>query len=68
MEVNEIFSFRYDFGKREKATCVNSDVMNAMFDIPYNFRLSVRFSIHMINNTREKKAFSKTFCIFQGFT
>ena len=37
MEINEIFNFRYDFGKREKETCVNNSGMNAMFDIPYNF-------------------------------
>ena len=55
MEINEIFTLRYDFGKGEKETCVNSSGMNAMFDIPHNFRLSVKFSTHMINNTREKK-------------
>ena len=44
MGINEIFSFCYDFGKREKETCVNSSEMNAMFDIFYNFRLSVKFS------------------------
>ena len=54
MEINKIFSFRYDFGKSEKETCVNSRGMNTMFDIPYNFRLSVKFSTHVINNTREK--------------
>ena len=54
MKINEIFSFRYDFGKREKETCVNSRGMNAMFDIPYNFRLSVKFSTRTVNNTREK--------------
>ena len=53
MEINEIFKFRYDCGKREKETCVNSSEMNAIFDILYNFRLIVKFSIHMINNTRE---------------
>ena len=37
MEINENFSFRYDFGKREKDTYVNSSGMNAMFDIPYDF-------------------------------
>ena len=60
MEINEIFGFRYDFGKREKETSVNSSGMNTMFDIPYNFRLSVKFSIHTINNTREKIWFSYT--------
>ena len=34
MEINEIFSFRYDFGKQEKDTCVNSSGMNAMVGIP----------------------------------
>ena len=34
MKINEIFSFRYDFGKREKDTRVNSSRMNAMLDIP----------------------------------
>ena len=60
MEINEIFSFRYDFGKREKETCVNSKVMNAMLDIPYNFRLSLKFLTHMRNNAREKVGFSCT--------
>ena len=60
MEINEIFSFRYDFGKREKETCVSSSGMNVMFGIPYNFRLSVKFSTHMINNTRGKIGFSCT--------
>ena len=60
MEINEIFTFLYDFGKREKETCGNSSGMNAMFDIPHNFRLSVKFSTHMINNTREKIAFNCT--------
>ena len=45
MEITEIFSFRYDFRKGEKEICVNSSGMNAMFDIPYNFRLSVKFSV-----------------------
>ena len=54
MEINEIFSFRYDFGKCKRDTCVNSSGMNAMFDIPYNFRLSVKFSTYMIL-VREKK-------------
>ena len=35
MKKKKIFSFRYDFGKREKDTCVNSSGMNAIFDIPY---------------------------------
>ena len=30
MEINEIFSFLYDFGKREEKTCVNSSGMNAI--------------------------------------
>ena len=60
MEINKIFSFRYDFGKREKGTCINSSGMNAMFDIPYNFRLSVKFSTNMIDSTREKVGFSCT--------
>ena len=37
MGINKIFSFRYDFDKREKETCVNSSGINAMFDISYNF-------------------------------
>ena len=60
MEINESFSFRYDFGKREKNICVNSSRMNAMFDISYNFRLSVKFLTHLINNTREKLGYSCT--------
>ena len=60
MEINEVFSFRYYFGKHEKDACVNISGMNAMFDIPYNFRLSVKFSTHTINNTREKIGFSCT--------
>ena len=43
MEINQIFSFPCDFGKREKETCANSSGMNAMFHIPHNFRLSVKF-------------------------
>ena len=43
-----------NFCKREKETCVNISGMNAMFDIPHNFRLSVKFSIHMINNAINK--------------
>ena len=54
METNEIFIFCYDFGKHKKDTCINSSGMNAMFDIPSNFQLSMKFSTHMINNTREK--------------
>ena len=33
MKINETFSFRYDFGKREKEILVNSSGMNSMFDI-----------------------------------
>ena len=40
--------------KHEQDTYVNSSGMNAMFDITYNFRLSVKFSTHMMNSTREK--------------
>ena len=39
------YSFCYYFRKREKKTCVNSSGMNAMFDIPYDFRLSVNFQL-----------------------
>ena len=60
MEINESFSFRYDFDKREKNICVNCSGMNAMFDISYNFRLSVKFLTHLINNTREKLGYSCT--------
>ena len=60
MEINKIFSFRYDFDKHEKGTCVNSSGTNAVFDIPYNFLLSVKFSTHMTNNIREKIGFSCT--------
>ena len=35
MKITEIFSFRYDFCKHEKDTCVKSSGMNAMFDISY---------------------------------
>ena len=45
MEINEIFSFRHDFGKREKDTCVNSSGMNAMFGIPYNSQFSIRCEV-----------------------
>ena len=41
-------------------TCVNSSGMNAIFDIPYNFRLSVKLSTHMINSARTKIEFSCT--------
>ena len=57
MEINEILSIRYDFDKREKNTCVNGSRMNAMFNIPYSFRLSVKFSIHMMNSMRTKIGF-----------
>ena len=33
IEINEIFSFRYDFCKLEEDTCVNSSGMNVMFEI-----------------------------------
>ena len=58
METNENFSLHYDFGKHEKDTCVNSSGMNVIFNIPSNFRLSVKFSTHMINNTTEKIGFT----------
>ena len=32
--------------------------MNAIFDIPYNFRFGVKFSTHIINSTREKAGFN----------
>ena len=54
MEINEISSFRYDFGKPEKDTCVNSSGMNAMFEISYNFQLSVKFSTHMVTTILAK--------------
>ena len=60
MEISEIFRFCFDFGKHEKDTCVNISGMNVMFDIPYNFQLSVKFSIHMINITKEKQGFMCT--------
>ena len=41
-------------------TCVNSSEMNAIFDIPYNFRLSVKLSTHMINSARTKIEFGCT--------
>ena len=47
-EINEVFSFPYDFDKRAKETCVSNSRMNAMFDIPHNFRLRVKFSTHML--------------------
>ena len=31
-----------------------------MFEISYNFRLSVKFSVHMINSTRDKIGFNCT--------
>ena len=33
MEINAIFSFRYDFDKHEKDTGANSSRINAMFDL-----------------------------------
>ena len=33
MQINQVFSFQYDFGKRERDACVNSRGMNAMFHI-----------------------------------
>ena len=50
MEINEIFSFRYDFGKHEKDTPANSSRMNAMFDL----------LTHMITSTRAEIGFSCT--------
>ena len=55
MEISEIFRFCFDFGKHEKDTCVNISGMNVMFDIPYNLQLGMKFSIHMINITKEKQ-------------
>ena len=40
MKITEIFSFRYDFCKHEKDTCVKSSGMNAMFDISYKCEVS----------------------------
>ena len=60
MEINEILSIYYNFDKHEKNTCVNSRRMYSMFDIPYNFRLSVKFSIHTMNSTRAKIGLSCT--------
>ena len=53
-------SFRYDFGKHKKDTSIDSSGMNAMFDIHYNFRLSLMFSAHIINVTRKTSGFSCT--------
>ena len=47
MEINKIYSFREVFGKRKKSASVSSSGMKAMFDIRYNFRLSVKFSTHL---------------------
>ena len=41
MDINEIFSFRYDFSKCEKDTSVNRSGMNAMFDISCDFWLTL---------------------------
>ena len=60
MEINEVLSICYNFDKHEKNTCVNSSRMYSMFDIPYDFRLSVKFSIHMMNSTRAKIGLSCT--------
>ena len=40
MEINEFFSIRYDFGKDEEDTCVNSSGMNEKLDISHNFWLT----------------------------
>ena len=37
MEINGILSIRYDFGRHEKDSCVNSSGLKAMFDISFNF-------------------------------
>ena len=42
MKINEIRCIRYDFDKDEKDNYVNSSGMDAMFEIPYKFRLNVR--------------------------
>ena len=38
----------------KKGQLCKSSGMNAMFDIHYNFRFSVKLSTRMINSTREK--------------
>ena len=37
MEINGILSIRYDFGRHEKDSCVNSSGLKAMFYISFNF-------------------------------
>ena len=49
-----LISSAYNFDKPEKLTCVNSGEMNATFEIPFNLRLSVKFSSHIMKSTRAK--------------
>ena len=60
MKINDILSISHDYGKRQKDTSVKYSGINAMFDIPYNFRLRVKFSAHMMNIMRAKIGFSCT--------
>ena len=60
LEINKILSIRYHFDRGKKDTCVNSSGMKVMFDIPCDFKLSVKFSAHMTNCTRAKMRFSCT--------
>ena len=60
MEIKEILAFVMILASVKKDTCVNSSVMNTIFDIPYDFRLTVKFSTHKINSTRKKIGFSCT--------
>ena len=62
MKINVILAFVSILASLKRSTCISSSGMNAMFDILYNFRLCVKFSTHMTNNTREKIGFSCTNC------
>ena len=55
METNAILAFVMILASVKRTLVVNSSGMNAMFDIPYNFRLSVKFSTHMINNLEKNR-------------
>ena len=59
MEMNDILSIRYDFDARKEYSCVNSSGMNTILDIPYNFRLCVKFST-VLNSTRSNIGFTCT--------
>ena len=58
MKINEITSIRYEFDTHDKDSFVNSSGIKVMFDIPYAFRFSVKFSTHTVNSAGAKIGFT----------